>query len=138
MTKQVVVIDKKEWDDLISDLSSFRGIYIKVSPIHTITLDDDIENRANELLFENQINQEEIVFNDINDAIYVHTLLKQMATEQQIISEMKMKKLMEWCSINGWYFYSKDNKWRKHGNCGFEYLTTTELIDKFNTPSTFV
>lgn len=138
MTKQVVVIDKEY-------LTGFRYAFMNPDTLDTImensttiTLDDDIENRANKLLFENQINQEEIVFNDINDAIYVHTLLKQMATEQQIISEMKMKEFAEWCSINGWYFYSKDNKWRKHGNGGFEYLTTTELIDKFNTPSTFV
>ena len=130
MTKQVVIIDKDKvarspYSEMIQ---ASIDVLIKHGVATTITLDDDIEKRAEE------------VFSIPSNVDANCTFAKQWkdlqrgyikgATEQQIISEMKMKEFSEWCSINGWYFYSKDNKWRKHGSGGFEYLSTTELIAK--------
>lgn len=119
----------------------------------TITLDDDIEKRTGVILEKCLPNKE---YQNYYHEAQVVWAMQELATEQQIISEIKMrplynlindltqrlstqrpnyseieiKEFAEWCSVNGWYFCSKDNKWRKYG--GFEYLKTTELIDKFN------
>jgi hypothetical protein len=57
--------------------------------------------------------------------------MRELSIKQSLIEQMKAKEFAEWCSINGWYFYSKDNIWRKHGSGGFEYKTTEELFNQF-------
>lgn len=123
MTKQLVVInkDKVARSPYSEMIQASIDVLIKHGVATTITLDDDIEER----ILEKQGCRCDLCKKSVKDSIAY-----KIATEQQMISEMKMKEFSEWCSINGWYFYSKDNKWRKHGSGGFEYLSTTELIAK--------
>lgn len=118
-----VVIDKEkversEHSELIKTAIS---LLIKHCVATELSTDDSIEERAKRYGY--SINGD--------DGIKEFLAYKDAATEQDIISKAREGEFSKWCSVNGWYFYSKDNIWRKHGSGGFEYKTTEELFNQF-------
>lgn len=119
-----IVIKEEDWGILSRQ--------VLVLPESTeLSTDESIDERAKEYFLKRD---KEITDRDVygfhHDST-IHELMAEFATEQSLIEQMKAKEFAEWCSINGWFFYTKDNLWRKHGNGGFEYKTTEQLFNQF-------
>lgn len=123
MSKKIVIdkekVERSEHSELIKTAIS---LLIKHGVATELSTDQSIEERAKN--YAEHLGGGKYSENDI----YLYT---QGATEQDLISKAREGEFSKWCSVNGWYFYSKDNIWRKHGSGGFEYKTTEELFNQF-------
>ena len=129
MSKKIVIDKEKVYEILNSQSINMNEqlFHIKnlVKNATEIDTDQSIEKRCEQTFlnkFGNKISAGES---------WVVRYAIDCATEQDLISKAREGEFAQWCSVNGWYFYSKDNIWRKHGNGGFEYKTTEELFNQF-------
>lgn len=118
-------VERSEHSELIKTAIS---LLIKHGVATELSTDESIEERAEEYLDKNCL-----IGMRFKKKIYEVSSfnLLEFSKIQSLIEQMKAKEFAEWCSINGWFFYKKDNLWRKHGNGGFEYKTTEELFNQF-------
>lgn len=127
MSKKIV-IDKEVWYSFLDSLYE-RKVYVPNITTTEIDTNQSISERAKEYLEQKGIKNYILNKTELCEHWTTPTdLIIYGATEQDLISKGEFA---EWCSINGWYFYIKDNMWRKHGNGGFKYKTTEELFKKF-------
>lgn len=125
-----IVIKEEDWGILSRQ--------VLVLPESTeLSTDESIEERAKEILSKHSNCDIGVIDIFEHDGNQVIEAMKELATEQSLIEQMKAKEFAEWCQANEFYYYKHEKKWAhisfpnaisKHCNV---WYTTEQLFNQF-------